>query len=300
MSSTKPLVIYHSPCLDGFASCYAAWRKLGDEAEYYPIQYGYKELPSFYHRDVYILDFSLRNTEEEPHMKDLFHVADRVVWLDHHKGAFEMWCDPIHYQRGIYQSNFEENQILLNNNKSGAMLSWEYFHPNTPIPDIIKYVQDRDLWKFQYPETKDIIAGLGSYEFNFGVWDHFVHNDQVSTLKYEGIAINRERAKVLNSIVKSKYRVVIKGLNGWVVNCPGIYSSEVGELANTDKTFVICWYENDEAKIICSVRSKKESLVSAQDIAVMFGGNGHTHASGMQVKKLILNGICDGTYSQIS
>ena len=36
----KPLVIYHAHCTDGFGAAFAAWMKLGDDAEYVPMQYG--------------------------------------------------------------------------------------------------------------------------------------------------------------------------------------------------------------------------------------------------------------------
>ena len=35
----KPLVIYHANCTDGFGAAFAAWLKLGDEAEYLPMEY---------------------------------------------------------------------------------------------------------------------------------------------------------------------------------------------------------------------------------------------------------------------
>ena len=68
----KPLVIYHGGgCTDGFGAAFAAWLKLGDEAEYLPMEYmratdGVTEFHervkidcSIGERDVYILDFSL-------------------------------------------------------------------------------------------------------------------------------------------------------------------------------------------------------------------------------------------------
>ena len=76
----KPLVIYHANCTDGYGAAFAAWLKLGDEAEYLPMQYGYKELPNFESRTVFVLDFSLRNED----MDHLFATASKVVWLDHH------------------------------------------------------------------------------------------------------------------------------------------------------------------------------------------------------------------------
>ena len=89
----KPLVIYHGGgCTDGFGAAFAAWLKLGDEAEYLPMEYmratdGVTEFHervkidcSIGERDVYILDFSLPKVV----MDWLFSHAKRVVWLDHH------------------------------------------------------------------------------------------------------------------------------------------------------------------------------------------------------------------------
>ena len=35
--------------------------------------------------------------------------------------------------------------VLFDMNRSGAMISWEYFHLERPIPDLFRYIQDRDL-----------------------------------------------------------------------------------------------------------------------------------------------------------
>jgi len=54
----KTFVLYHSPCYDGFGAAYAAWRSLGDTAEYIPVSHGNPppDLPKGSH--VYIIDFS--------------------------------------------------------------------------------------------------------------------------------------------------------------------------------------------------------------------------------------------------
>ena len=93
----KPLVIYHANCTDGFGAAFAAWLKLGDEAEYLPMEYlktdgksstdllhefSTEKIPGacISEREVYILDFSLPKAV----MDWIFQIAKRVVWLDHH------------------------------------------------------------------------------------------------------------------------------------------------------------------------------------------------------------------------
>lgn len=92
----KPLVIYHDSCADGFGAAFAAWLKLGDEAEYVPMQYGEEtdrfsilengEFDSDFtilNREIFILDFSFPRWI----MEGLFNLAKRVVWLDHHASS---------------------------------------------------------------------------------------------------------------------------------------------------------------------------------------------------------------------
>lgn len=160
----KPLVIYHDSCADGFGAAFAAWLKLGDEAEYVPMQHGQDglfKIPPWTARDVYILDFSL----PRDYMDKLFSEAKRVVWLDHHKSAFEMWCGK--YEKGMQHDQTgdigdSEIDIFLDDNKSGALLSWQFFHPGTEVPMFIRHIDDYDRWIFALEGTKAFNKALWS------------------------------------------------------------------------------------------------------------------------------------------
>ena len=155
----KPLVIYHASCADGFGAAFAAWLKLGDDAEYVPTQYGKDDLfkiPPWTARDVYILDFSL----PRDYMEKVFSEAKRVVWLDHHKTAFEMWCED--GERSLCEQSNGRDEVILDNNKSGAYLAWEYFHPDTEVPMLIRHIDDYDRWQFKIEGTKAFNKALWS------------------------------------------------------------------------------------------------------------------------------------------
>ena len=162
----KPLVIYHNTCADGFGAAFAAWTVLGDDAEYFPCQYGtdfFVEsfLLQFNGREVYVLDFSFpRNV-----MDVLFQNAKKVVWLDHHASVFKDWGIPSsdvadEITLGLVQPN--DHHVVLDNNKSGAMLAWEYFHPGAEIPMFIKHIDDYDRWQFKIEGTKAFNKALWS------------------------------------------------------------------------------------------------------------------------------------------
>ena len=171
----KPLVIYHANCTDGFGAAFAAWLKLGDDAEYVPMDYlssslspseAWEQLsqaiPSKMNSDrvVYILDFSL----PKPVMDKLLEVSRKVVWLDHHKTAFEMWCgkSPDLFFT-THKEQDESKTIILDDCRSGAMLAWRFFHPGTKVPMLVQHIDDRDRWVFALPGSKELHAAVGSY-----------------------------------------------------------------------------------------------------------------------------------------
>lgn len=315
----KPLVIYHANCTDGFGAAFAAWKKLGDDAEYMPQNYG-EASPDMWaekcrDRDVYILDFSFPKLV----MEHIFKAASRVVWRDHHKTAFEMWCGK--YERGMQHDQIGdigscEIDIFLDDNKSGALLAWEYFHPDTEIPMLIQHIDDRDRWQFKLEGSKELHAALGSYRpWSLKQWEDIFWNNnhkeffsiEATNLYTEGAAILHAQDQTIQHIV-SHARTCVIGLNrtaengspgapwkcvttyGWsddyavsglAVNSP-VHQSEVGhELANKSGSFGLAWYLDEDNTIQCSFRSNGDYDVSA--IAKAFGGGGHRNAAGCTV-----------------
>jgi len=292
----KPLVIYHDNCADGFGAAFAAWLKLGDEAEYLPCQYGRDTLdPSkvqYEDREVYILDFSFPREI----MERLFAATKRVVWLDHHKTAFEMWCGPqelfIEDTQEPEEGTIVGRRIVLDNNKSGALLAWEYFHPNTEVPMLIQHIDDRDRWQWKLRCSAEIHAALGSMQpWSFEQWEELIQPEHYGSLCTEGAAILRAQKQRVEQIAGHARKCYIQhphgGDNDWVfasglaVNAP-MHQSEVGhELANQSGTFGLAWYLAEDNTVRCSFRSNENYDVSA--IARVFGGGGHRNAAGCGV-----------------
>lgn len=319
----KPLVIYHASCADGFAAAFAAWLVLGDEAEYVPLQYGKIDFDfegGFFNlggheadnpctfvagRDVYILDFSF----PRPIMDAIFRNAKKVVWLDHHKTAFEMWCGGIP-EDGVYMCSIggidQGHFIRLHNEKSGAYLAWEYFHPGTGVPMLIKHIDDYDRWVFALKGTKEINKALWSFApWSFAQWQEIIDDDQYGSMWSQGAAILRAHNQNVQSVVKGAARKceipfdeeaaldcveprlewntggywMVEGL---AANCPPHLTSDVGhELANQSGTFGLLWCLDKDNVCKCSLRSNGDYDVSA--IAKAFGGGGHRNAAGFQV-----------------
>ena len=299
----KPLVLYHKDCLDGFGAAYAAYLALGDEAEYRAVQYHEPPplMSEILGRDVYILDFSFPKPVMEAIMQD----ARSVVWLDHHKTAFEMWC-PGELIR--YSCKFPV--IILDNNKSGALLAYEFFHASKEVPLLFRIIDDGDRWQFKLPFTRAVTKALWSYApWSFSYWTAqgwgSPNKDEdlyaVEKLVGEGSAILRYHEQNVKAIVEAltrpcKFEVpqdltpgdmfgtgspwpVVFGLSA---NCPHFMSSDIGhELALKSGTFGLLWSVGSKDRVRCGLRSNGDYDVSA--IAKAFGGGGHKNAAGFEI-----------------
>ena len=290
----KPLVIYHANCTDGFGAAFAAWLKLGDEAEYLPMEHGKVKTPIDFDmkvslaakdNDVYILDFSFPREV----MDALFKHAKRVVWLDHHKTAFEMWCgkSPDLFFT-THKEQDESKTILLDDCRSGAMLAWRFFHPGTKVPMLIQHIDDRDRWQFKLEGSKELHAALASYKpWTFEMWEaHFLVGDiRFGALKDEGAAILRAHNQHTQAALKQAAECRVYDIHdeyidsGLACNAPAFLASDLGhELANKSGTFGLVWSMAGDGQVHCSLRSNGEYDVSA--IAKAFGGGGHRNAAG--------------------
>lgn len=278
----KPLIIYHAHCTDGFGAAYAAWCKFGDMADYLPMNYGDPEhsdvdvlqgkIGTPDNRQVYVLDFSFPIDTTKWLIKN----SAFFVWLDHHKTAFEMWAGD---EREIYLDETEYTNILLDNSKSGALLAWEYFHPKTVPPILIKHIDDRDRWQFKMDGSKEIHAAIQTEKpWTFDKWSKLTHWNTYSSLLNQGRAIIKAQEQQVQSTSHFARSCKIGTATGLAVNT-NVHISEVGhELTKRSGTFGLVWYLNTDNRVNCSLRSEGDYDVSA--IAKQFGGGGHKNASG--------------------
>ena len=257
-------IIYHGPwCPDGFTSAYCAWTVFREDAEYIPVDYS-DPIPQFNPGDeVYILDFSFpRET-----MIAIEKIASKVVCLDHHKTA----------QENLLGLTF----ALFDMNKSGAVLSWEYWHSDKPIPDLIRYVEDRDLWRHNLPLTEEVYMGLREQERTFENWHRLAQMpDFVNFTSHIGKPLLIAKKKEVKAIAETAEWFVIAGFKVPVVaECNRYYSDVCNLLCKEfpEAPFAVAW-RNQNGVRKWDFRSIGDFDVSA--IARQFGGGGHKNAAG--------------------
>lgn len=277
---SKPLVIYHGNCLDGFGAAYAAQRHFeanGVEAEFLAASHG-EPMPDCTGREVYIVDFSFKR----PEMKQLCDLAKRVTVLDHHISAQD--------DLDGLEAEHDNLEVVFDMSRSGAVITWEYFH-SEPVPQLLLHVQDQDLWDFNIEGTKDLNSALMSYPFGFELWHEVVTSEsRFNTLLSEGMAINRFRQEMIESYKKRAVMGHVAGFEVPVVNCPrAIVSELLGELA-VGHPFA-AGYQDKGEKRSWSLRSNRNGGEDVSKVAGLFGGGGHKNASGFatQLPDTLLN-----------
>jgi len=276
---SSPLVIYHANCLDGFGAALAAnlyFSSQGIEAEYYPAKHG-TEPPECSGREVYIVDFSYKR----PILRQICEVAETVTILDHHISAQE--------DLDGLENEYSNLTVVFDMDKSGAVLTWEHFHPSVP-PMLLQHIQDRDLWRFALDGTDEINTALMSYPFGFDFWGELLESDsKLAELRSEGVTLNRYRRQLIEQYKKRAVMGKVAGFEVPIVNAPyAIISELLGELAE-DYPFA-AGYQDSGNKRSWSLRASKNGEDVAR-IAELFGGGGHRKAAGFssELPETLLN-----------
>lgn len=294
---TIPLVLYHANCWDGFCAAWVARLKLG-EIEAVPVQYG-QEPPDVAGREVYILDFSYKR----PVMRRILSQAHKVIVLDHHPTAREELADIVDefMQRPDLIANPPGSHlpvICFDMNKSGGRLAWNYFfgddHAKRFTPDscddlrpwLVDYTEDRDLWRWKLPNSREVNAALRSYELSFERWD-YLHKyvspqwDSWPIFVNEGRSILRREQQIIDEHLRHAREIEMDGHRILVVNATVLFSEIAGELA-TGRPFGACYFIRSDGKRQWSLRSR-DGGVDVSEIAKRHGGGGHRNAAGFEV-----------------
>lgn len=262
------LCIYHKDCADGFGAALAVkvyCDKLGVECDYLPAQYGH-EAPDVTGKTVFIVDFSY----DRQTLISLNQQAEKLTVIDHHKSAMED-LDGLDY-------------CVFDMTRSGAVLTWETLNPELPTPLVLKYVQDRDLWQWQLPQSKEVSAALLTLPKQLDVWQPYLDDEKVAELIVKGSAIvdyqNLQLAKTPQGD-----KVPMATIGGYRVPCVNATHliSEMGEQLAQGHPFAALYFDRLDKRVY-SLRSAKDGIDVAK-VAEQYGGGGHFHAAGFAVDK---------------
>jgi hypothetical protein len=291
INDPSPLVLYHGrSCPDGFAAALAAQLFFGARAEYLGLDHGdikaVDDLPPLQGRAVYILDFSF----DVAILQGIEDRAAKLVLLDHHKSAaekltgFACRCGVVHFDMG----------------KSGARLAWEFFHPDAPLPDLVRYVEDRDIWAWQFPESAGFLAALDMEPFEYARWAEIAAftPEQLTVFMARGQAMDEKFAKLASDIAEGAQPVLFNGQSGLMVNAPGVFHSLVGEmLSKKSGTFALMWTAGKGGVVKVGLRSQRG--YDCIPLAESMGGGGHAQACGFKIGPERVAGLIAGVLNAV-
>jgi oligoribonuclease NrnB/cAMP/cGMP phosphodiesterase (DHH superfamily) len=268
------LTIYHKGCIDGTTAAAVMLRKF-PQVVFFPLANGYtaEDLEPVFlmidnETEIYTVDCGSG-------VRELLAKGFKVTTLDHHIGVKD--------SLDLLVKENPNFTYIFDNEKSGASLAWQYFFTDEELPELIKLVEDSDLWKGQFgDDTKNV---------NNYLW-MFVNDPQsilkimegsLDEVKMKGEVIsNYSNKEILEQVELPSLDIKI---GGYIVPAYNIttHVSACGNILSekNNQTAVMFTIKGDVVKF--SFRSKENQTPSALDLAKILGGSGHVNAAGARV-----------------
>lgn len=283
------VVIYHSPCHDGFSSALTVckYRMENKKVDTQPQFVGWSHSTPGWPKHqvegkrVVLLDFSF-----PPEVMDkLTKCVAGLLILDHHASAKDAL------------ENLPQHQKVFDMNRSGVGITWDWCYPEIPLPRFMAMIQDRDLWRFEIPGTRAfhecLVCEQDCRNDRFEAWYKYF-DEQVLDEKIKEYDVYLSILDRVYHNISARPEYIIQRLPpnntpqvvGYI-NC-GSYKSELGDIAvnvHPWSNFASVWsYSHLKDLTHHSLRStdKKTDVGALAAGIAHFGssGGGHRNAAG--------------------
>lgn len=308
----RNIIIYHSKCVDGFASSWCAkeyYDQIGEEYTFIPIAPNYPNklfknpIPCDQIKTIMSFDvgYSFDN------FKKLFELYPMIKIFDHHKSSYEDIMKGLLTDKEL--KNYVLDKYIFDNNECGATLAWKYFNIDKPVPEILSLIHQRDIWIFNSKEDEIISQGLYA-SIHMNDYDHFTKLMNKSPEYYREIGniITEDIKRKNNCNYPSGANHTIEGMRCFILNT----TENISDLGNfvcglkrttkiedadgnviVDKTdyltdIALIWrHSYRDNKYHVSLRSNKDrEEIDTTKISSKYGGGGHKSASGFTVDNI--------------
>jgi hypothetical protein len=267
---------YHASCPDGFGAAWAGWTAWGDTCTYVPRGHDDPvDIGACTGSEVVFVDIA------PP--RDAFHelarMAGRVVVLDHHVSArerFEADEKLSDLLRGV------DHHVTFDLSQSGAVLAWRHFHPGSEVHELLRYVQDQDMWSWKLPGSEEVNAAIGSYPHTFRDWKR-LSALPAEQLRAEGQPILRAQRREIEAALRQAHPVTLGELRLEAVNAlqrRSVIGHELSKRAAFGHPVGLV-YRVWGQRVDVSVYSIGDFDVAR--LAAGYGGGGHRNAAGFHV-----------------
>lgn len=224
-------------------------------------------------KEIYTLDMTFSESVTRQLIRDNI----RVTSIDHHISS-----------KAVTEMTQQYSYAL---DHSGAVLAWQYFHPDTPVPRMLLSVEDMDLWHLKIPGTAELYAYLDLFDFDFSVWSDLVADfeddaKRATIIEMGAIVVRHENKVIEKMIAKYAHQIMLGDTIAYAINASSAFRTQMGHvLADRSPSGIgIVWWETSDGNVAVSLRGVGDADVAA--LAERYGGGGHKHAAGFRVNAL--------------
>ena len=272
----RRICVHHAGCPDGFGAAWATWRAWGRDGEF--VARGHEDRMGG--RDVEdalvaFVDIAPDNDE----ILQLAEAAAHLIVLDHHVTAAErLQTDSL-----VVRAMNEGGHVLhFDMTHSGAVLAWQYFLSEEPVPDLLRYVEDQDLWNWKLDGSEAVNAAISSQPHEFEAWETMAALP-VADLTRQGEAIVRRNRVEVDRALRHAAPLAIGSRRVEGVNAR-TNRSAIGHGLAERHAYGEPWgcvYRIDGTRVHATLYSIGDFDVAT--IATSLGGGGHKNAAGFSV-----------------
>lgn len=282
-SSVK--VIHHNDW-DGLWSAWLISETYKGNTKCIPTDYN-EPMPKLKQGDrVFIVDFSYPRSTMVHMAEELG--EENITLLDHHESAMRdlEGLDYCHFDMDL--SGVGMTWDWLSENEK---MRFEKVASNPKIHPLTMYIQDRDLYKFELPESRGITDAIHAYPKTFFGID-MVLNAGLSNLSIQGKGIRLYKQNSIDQHIQKSHKITLGNYVGLACACTDMdmISDVAGELSKY-ADFGCCYYDdvrNTTHFRTYSLRSSGDKPMNVADLAKSYGGGGHACAAGFKVPVVVV------------
>ena len=259
-------------------------------------------------------------------IKQLVEAGCEVIHIDHHQSGIDYYESLSEEDQAIMNSN----QVIFywDTSCSASLLTWIYssmddkerlapaaiewrYDEHLPkhskfmlssrpadykmyIPQVVRYVNDWDIWEFALADTREFHTGFKSEPDKKPLgetWKFMYGNERIAITKTinDGRANLKYEANMYEHIVKNGFEATVhtsKGdITAFMVNSPVGDGTLFGDKRHEYPMCILYHYDGRMNTTKYSFYSDEGVGIHVNEIAAEFGGGGHLHAAGCQTNE---------------
>ena len=272
----KVIGIYHGDCSDGTAAAAVLLKKF-PSIKLFSLKHHFEEADFSPILEAVDGETTVYTVDNVLGVERFVEKAKEVISLDHHIGANE--------EMKVFAAAHPNFTYIFDNNKSGASLTWAHFFGEDTTPELIRLVEDFDLWQWKFGDRTKYASRFMIPLANSPEKVRALFDENIETLLLEGKTISVFADYVVENYASRAEPLYVK-IGAHTVpafNAQFMFVSEIGHaLAERLKSTVLLFSIHSQ-RVHMSFRSIEGFSPTSLELAQLLGGGGHKFAAGAYV-----------------